>query len=125
MDSARSRWIEPGEQPPHTAGLLFFPQHQPRAHRRVAFRQVGEAIQQSPQVKASAPDNYRQMMALRDFPKDSTRDAGVLTCGVTVRRVEHVQQMVRYSPAFGRRRFGRADMEPTVQLEGIAIDDLA
>ena len=38
-------------------------------------------------------------------------------------RVEHVKQMVGYAAAGGGRRFGRADIEAAVQLEGVAIDD--
>ena len=104
---------------------FLFAQHQPRAHRGIAFRQVGEAIQQGSQVEAGPANNYRQMTVGRNLMEDGTRDAGVLTCGVTVRRVEHVQQMVRYSRGVRTGRFGRADMEPAIQLEGIAIDDLA
>jgi hypothetical protein len=118
-------WIEAGEKPPHAAGLPQFPIHQTASHGVIAFRQGREAIQQSSQVESSSAYNDRQAAPGGDFANRISGHASVLTCGVTVGRVEHVQQVVRYPAALRFRRFGGADVESAVELEGIAIDDFA
>jgi len=118
-------WIEPGEKTAHTAGSPLFAIRQSLPHRLVAFRQMGEAIQQSPQIETRSANDHRKTAAYGNFFDNISGDTGVLTCGVTVRRVQHVQQVMGYTAALGLGRFGGADVKAPVELEGIAIDDFA
>jgi hypothetical protein len=117
--------IEPGEEAAHAARLLPFAVHQAPAHAVIAFRQMGEAVQQGSKVESGSSDDHRQTAASGNFANRISGDPSVLTSRVTVRRVQHVQQMVTYSAALRRRSFGGADVEAAIKLEGIAIDDLA
>ena len=84
-----------------------------------------EAVQQGAQIKSGASHHHWQAAAPGDFCNGLAGDAGVLTCGVTVRGIQHVQQVMRYPPALRFGRLGGADVEAAIELEGIAIDDLA
>lgn len=117
--------IETREKPSHAANPPLFANHQPFTHGPITFGQVRKPFKERAKIKAGSTDDHGKTIAGGDFMDGLPGDARVLTCGVTVRGVEHVQQAMGDSAAFGLRSLGGADVEPTVELEGIAIDDFA
>ena len=125
MEALSSGGIQTFQQPLHASRPPLFAIHQTGANPFVAFGKPRQAIQQGSQIETGASHHHRQAPAIRDLANDSAGDPRVLTSGVTVGRVQHVQQMVAYTPALRCWSLGSTHMEATVELEGIAIDDLA
>jgi len=103
------------------AGLLLA--KQPGTEVFIPLRQRGQPRQQCPKVESGASHDHRQAASCGDLCNHGAGLAGVFTSRVTNFRFQNVEQMVGYAPAFVRRSLCRPDIETTIELEGITIDN--
>ncbi len=89
----------------------------------VARRQLGEAVKQGAEIESRASHDNRQAVPGRDFGDGLAGPPGIVARGVTIRRLQHVEEMVRdFSPQSGW-RLGCTHFEASIQLQGVAIDN--
>ena len=115
--------LQPAQQPVERPGAALLPRGQPLSQGFVAARQCRQSVQESPKIESGTAHDHRQASPGGDSGDHLAGRASVIARGETRLGVQHVKQMVGYAAARGGRRFGRADIEAAVQLEGIAIDD--
>ena len=84
-----------------------------------------KAVDQRAQVKSRAADNDRKVMAVADFGEHLPGATGIFAGSHRLRRVDDIEQMMRCAGTFFRRRLGGADVEFSIDSDGIAIDDFA
>jgi hypothetical protein len=90
----------------------------------IAWRRRGEALKQRPEIETGAASDDGKMAASFDVSQRGAGGAGVVTGGGGLVEVEEIEAVVRDAGAFGRRRFGGADVETAIDRDGIATDDL-
>src|ERR1035437_2755100 len=95
------------------------------AQRLVAGRPFEEAVQERTEVEARAARDNREPAARRNACDGFPRQPGVFARGEDLVGVDDVDQMVRDALARGLWKFGGADIEMTVYLEGVAAHDFA
>jgi hypothetical protein len=95
------------------------------AKRFVSRRHFGKAGQKGAQIEKRSADEDRYAATPCDLFADVRRSTRVL-CGVEFRvGIEDVVEMMRDARSGLRGRFGAADVESAVGLDGIVVDDLA
>lgn len=109
-------------QAPWTKNLASF---EPGPQRLVARREGREAVEQCPQVEPSSAHHDRQFSTASNLRDRGPGEARIITGGVNLFRLQDVEQMMRDAVAFGGRGFGRADVETAVELERVAVHQLA
>ena len=126
VSACRGRGIEALEQPvePRVAEAGRDPL-QAGPQRLVAGRSFEQPLQQRPQVEAGPPRHDRKPPARPDPRDRRARQARVVGGGEAGVRLDDVDQVVRHARPLRGRRLGAADVEPAVDLEAVAGDDLA
>ena len=107
------------------SGVALLACFQPGAQGGVARGKRGKAVQQRAQVETGTSYGDGDSSAGADFGNRASRQAGVVSSGVTAGEVQHVQQVMRNASPFGDRCLGGPDVESTVQLQGVEVDDFA
>src|SRR5215813_9660090 len=98
---------------------------QSRANAFVNFGRVEEPGGQSSQIKPGAADQNRPLPSRFDVGDYSLRLFGPGHGGEVDRRLDDVDQVMRDAATLFHRDFGRGYVEAAVDLNGIAVDDLA
>jgi len=117
--------LQTREQTVQRTGPTLFADLQTRPDGLVPRGQLVEAFEQGSEVESGASHDDWQTAAGRDFRNCLPGEPRIVACGVTVCRFQHVEKMVRCVSTSGDRRFGGANVEPAIQLQGVAIDDFA
>ena len=98
---------------------------EPRTNPFVATRHRRQPLEESPQIKKSP--------ARKDWPAAASDDVlariGRLTRksgGVVILAgIDNVEQVMGHPLPVGKARFGAADIEPSINLDRVVVDDLA
>lgn len=115
--------LQPGEHPVQRTGPMPLACLQTCPDGVVARGQLGEAVKQRAEIESRASHDDREVVPGRDFGDGLARQPGIVARGVTIRRLQHVEKMVRdFSPQSGW-RLGCAHFEASIQLQGVAIDN--
>jgi len=91
------------------------------AQRGITAGSRGEAIEEGPQIEACAADDDGKALPGAEIGKDLPGELGVRTGGELLVESKDVQQIVRNAAAARGGKFGRADVEPAIDLNGIAV----
>jgi hypothetical protein len=119
----RSFAIEARQNPVQVAGTMFVrvvPQSLSKLFR--ALRNVGQPFEQRTQVETRADCENWEARAATQVGESRERHLPVAARRGRFLRAEHIHQVMRNSVAFGNRGFGRADVEPAIELRRIACD---
>lgn len=125
VDARRCFGIESAEQAMEQAGALGLARGQSLAQFFVAAGAREQAVHQGTEVKARTTHHQGQVVSVHDLPQHQTGPAGVLAGCERLVGICDINQMMRDAPAVGWREFGRPDVEPAIDLERVAVDDLA
>src|SRR5260370_4928308 len=89
------------------------------------WRSGKKALKQGAEIKASAPNDDRQVMASADLVNGPARQAGIVSGCELLRGRDNVNQVVRDAPALFRSWFGRAHVELAVYADRVATANLS
>ncbi len=102
-----------------------FARAEPNAEGFVPRRGGGEAVDECPEVQSGAACDDWQVSPNGDCVEQRTTQPGEIARGENLRRVGHVNQMVRDAAPLLWRQLGGADVEETIDLNRVAIEDFA
>lgn len=125
MDPDRGHGIETAQKPMQTTGPPDFTRREARTQRRIALRQLGKTIKERCQIKARAAGDDRNALAVGNVADHLSCVSSVFAGGVTLLRLEHVDHMVGNAAPFELAQFCGSDVEATIKLEGVAINNFA
>ena len=125
MNPAGGLRIESGKQAVKRAGAAAFPGGEPVAQRLVARGAFEQAVQEGAQVEAGASGHNGEAFTVRRCRPEPAGQAGIFAGGEKLVGIQDIQKMVGNPPTLGGRQLGGSDIEVAVDLQGIAIDDLA
>ena len=86
---------------------------------------LGEALQQVAKIEASAGREDWRLFSLPKIFENFQRTLAILAGGEYLVGFHKIDQVMRYGLLFGAWNFRRADIESTINLGGIAHQDLA
>jgi len=87
-------------------------------------RRVNDALQKRADIQACSADHQRRPALPRQLRDDASRLLGIQGRVIFFVRIHDVDQMMPDPVSFLARRFGRADVQITIDLQRIRIDDL-
>ena len=103
--------------------VLLFLLLQLAADLRIGGRQAVEAIDEGVVIHHGAAHNQRQAAARVDFAAQAQAVIQKIGHAVALRRVDDVDEVVRYGSALGRSGLSGADVHAAVNQRGIEADD--
>src|SRR5664279_3294568 len=98
---------------------------QPFAKVFIGLGTVKQRLSQRSQVKSRSPDQDRHTAAQLDLNDLFSRIASPIDRCVNNTRIDVIDQMMRHAALFVLGRFGGCDAYALIDLDGIAINDLA
>jgi hypothetical protein len=125
-DTRRGFGVETGKQAMKVRRAVNFRAGaQALTNRFGAFRDIGEAFEQGAQVEAGPGGEDGKFFAFAETGEDREGAAAIFARSEDFFRLDEVDKVVRDSLLFRRRNFSSANVEPPVNLGGIADDDFA
>lgn len=125
-DFLRGFVIEARQNPvqvPATMLLRAAPQSLAKLLR--ALRDIREAFEERAEIQSCANGENREERAVAKIGEDRQGHLPVAAGRGRVLRAEHINQVMRNPAALGNRGLCRADVEPSIELRGIARDYFA
>jgi len=110
-------------QVPGTMLLRAAPQSLAKLLR--ALRDIREAFEERTQIQSRSNGENRKARAVAQIGEDREGHLPVAACRGRVLRAEHINQVMRNPAALGNRGLCRANIEPAIELRGIARDYFA
>lgn len=117
--------VEAAQQPVERAGASGLTMVETGAQGFIAGGAGGKSVNQSAKVKAGASGDDGDVIAGCDVAQDGASGGGEIAGSEDIRRFCHVYEVVRDSPAFGKREFGGSNIEMAINLNRVTVDDFA
>lgn len=84
-----------------------------------------KAVEQRAQIKASTPRNDRKSLPATDFGENLPGAAGVLAGRQLAIDASDINEVMRDAASRRQGKLGRPDIQPSIELNGIAIEDFS
>lgn len=125
VDAGGRGRIEPAKDPVQAAFASAFALQQPCAKRLIARRRLGKPFEQGTEVESGAARYDGNASAGSDVEKCLPGKSGVGPSAEHFPRLKEIEEMMGDASPLCRRRLGGADIEAAVDLQRIAVYDLA
>ena len=89
------------------------------------WRPGEEAVQKRTQIESGSADNHGHLPTGGNVVDCGARQLGIVPGSEGLGRFSYIEQVVRNAGALRRRWLGGADVEASVDGDGVATDDLA